>query len=636
MYWIPFLVILIVSSVPLLPAHTHAQALPEDSLYSGATAPVLEEARVFLDQKRPDMAIQVLEEYLDAHPESQVLDRILFQLAVALSAGSQEARAMAVLQQLIEEYPLSEQLGPAKLMLGRLYLLQQTYGKAERLLQEARSQAFEASTRRDALRLLWDLYLEQHEYRQAIQIALSELDLGTEEERTAVREQLKELILQQLNEQILRDLRSVFPKQYPGDLVRIRLIEMYAARGEDSLAEWEIRQFLLHFPNHRYTQTAEALRQSYVVKLKSYPHLITALLPLTGRLESFAEEALNGIRLALEDASSQWGLRSVGFLIKDSSSNTSNLRSELTDMATQYRPNAVIGPMLSQQLPLIGEFAQEYRIPFITPGATAANVRRFGSFLFSTSLTFPLQIERLAEYTRNELGYERFCILYPNTSYGRRMAGLFRRHIEQRGGTIVAEEPFDATDTDVGPQIKRLKAADLKQHGTVETVTFDKDDSARVYVPGFQAVFVPASGVQVASIAAQLAFYDVDVTLLGPNSWHTPAVIKWGRQFVENGLLVDGFFPDSTDPVIRDFIDRYRQRFHASPGLFARQAYDAARLVLEAIQDGARSGEDVHQQLLVRHDLSILEGLASFGYGGVLNRRVYVLKIQDGRFVQVE
>lgn len=635
MYWIALLAVLSVSSVFSAPS-TPAQDRPEESLFSGAAAPVLEEAQVFLDQGRPEQAIRVLEEYLDAHPESPGLDHILFQQAVALSAGNQEARAVAVLQQLIEEYPLSEQLGPAKLMLGRLYLGQQAYGKAERVLQEARSQAFASSTRRDAIGLLRTLYLEQHEYRHAIQIALSELDLGTEEERTAVREQLKELILQQLNEQVLRDLRLAFPKQYPGDLVRIRLIEMYAARGEESLAEWEIRQFLERFPNHQYAQTAEALRQSYLLKLKSYPHLITALLPLTGRLESFAEEALNGVRFALEEASSQWGLRSVGLLIKDSSSHASNLRSELTEMATQFRPTAVIGPMLSQQLPLIGEFAQEYRIPFITPGATAPNVRRFGSFLFSTSLTFPLQIERLAEYTRHQLGYERFCILYPDTAYGRQMAELFRQHIERQGGMIVAEESFDATDTDVGPQIKRLKAADLKQHGTIETVTFEEDDASRVYVPGFQAVFVPASGVQVASVAAQLAFYDVDVTLLGPNSWHTPAVIQWGRQFVENGLLVDGWFLESTDPVIRDFIERYRQRFHAPPGLFARQAYDAARLVLKAIQDGARSGEDVHQQLLVRHDLSTLEGLVSFGYGGVLNRRVYVLKIQEGRFVQVE
>ncbi len=124
--------------------------------------------------------------------------------------------------------------------------------------------------------------------------------------------------------------------------------------------------------------------------------------------------------------------------------------------------------------------------------------------------------------------------------------------------------------------------------------------------------------------------------MLGPNSWHTPEVIRWGRQFVENGVLVDGLFMDTTDPVIKDFIERYRRRFHTPPSLFARQAYDAMRLVLEAIRDGARSGEDVQEQLLVRHDLDTLEGLASFGPDGILNRRVYVLEIREGEFVQVE
>ncbi|MDE3035774.1 MAG: ABC transporter substrate-binding protein, partial [Nitrospirota bacterium] len=105
---------------------------------------------------------------------------------------------------------------------------------------------------------------------------------------------------------------------------------------------------------------------------------------------------------------------------------------------------------------------------------------------------------------------------------------------------------------------------------------------------------------------------------------------------VDGSVFVDGWFQDSPDPAMREFVERYRQKYQSSPTLFAAQAYDAARLALEAIRRGATNGKGLREQLLRGQDLPSLGGLASFGPGGALERRVFLIQVKQGKLVQLE
>ena len=136
-------------------------------------------------------------------------------------------------------------------------------------------------------------------------------------------------------------------------------------------------------------------------------------------------------------------------------------------------------------------------------------------------------------------------------------------------------------------------------------------------------------------LAAQLAFYDINVPLLGSDSWYTPELLRWAKNSIEEGLFPTGFFQESPDPGVQGFVQRYRDRFHAEPTIFAAQAYDAAWLVLDAIQHGARTGPDIREQLVRRYDLPALNGLAVFRSNGLLERKIYLIQVSGRRFVQI-
>ena len=157
-----------------------------------------------------------------------------------------------------------------------------------------------------------------------------------------------------------------------------------------------------------------------------------------------------------------------------------------------------------------------------------------------------------------------------------------------------------------------------------------------LYSPGFDAIFVPGRSHEAGLIAAQLIFHDMIVPILGTNGWNAPEFARVADRTIDGSVFVDGFFVDSPNPLVQDFVQRYRRRYQSAPSLFAAQGYDAARVVSEAIRKGATSGEGVRDYLLLHHDLPTLGGPTDFSPEGTLNRHVFLIQVKQGKLVQIE
>ncbi|MEK6586181.1 MAG: penicillin-binding protein activator, partial [Nitrospirota bacterium] len=379
-------------------------------------------------------------------------------------------------------------------------------------------------------------------------------------------------------------------------------------------------------------------------RLKANQYFIAAVLPLSGHLAAFANDVLEGIQLAVEWSHEQPGTPSVGLIVKDHDADRQGFLDDLSTLLHDDRPLVVIGPMLSKNLPVMAEMAQKTRIPLITPAATLPNVRRLGSYLFSTSLTYAMQAERIATYATKQQDYRRFCILHPDTVYGRELARLFAQEVRRLDGEIIAIEAFKEGETDFGPQIQRLKAEDLKKYGLAVPVDIprqpgkplSRNEKRVLYTPGFDAIFIPSRSHEIGLLAAQLAFHDIKAPLLGTNGWNSQDFARTADRTVDGATFVDGFFVDSPNPAVQDFVQRYHKRFQSTPSLFTMQVYDAARVVIEGVRHGATSGEALHDFLMTQRNLPTLAGPASFGPDGTLHRPLFLLQVKQGKFVQLD
>lgn len=609
---------------------------------SPANHPALKQAKRLIDAGQAEEAITTLRRFQATSPKPELLDDTYLLLGAALHNTKQYGDALKYLRQLQIEFPDSEVTDRGKLMQARVHAAMGNLDLALPILTGLRNLSKDDGTKREALQLSGDFYAQKKDAPRAIQAWLDEVALGTEDQAEDVRTRIRELASETSDKKALEQIRGTFPRSFPGDLASLRLIEIYVGRGEEHQAIRQIQQFLVNFPTHPQTAKTSELLATLQAKLKSNQFFIAAVLPLSGKLAPFASEVLSGIQLAVEANRDRAGSASVGLIVKDFESDYASFLDDFSELLNTDRPLAVIGPLLSKNLPVMAELAERAHIPLITPAATLPNVRRLGNYVFSTALTYQLQAQRIAAYAIKEQGFRRFCILHPDTTYGRELARLFAQEVRQHEGEVIAIESYKEGEADVSAQLKRMKAEDLKRYGlsvpvdeTKLTGKLTKLDKKIFYTPGFDAIFIPGRAADAGLITAQLNFHDMKVPFLGANGWNSPDFARTDDSSIDGAVFVDGFFVDSPTPTVQDFVDRYKKRFQTNPALFAMQGYDAAKLVLDAVRKGASSGEAVHDQLLTQPDLSSLAGPAAFGPDGTLNRPLFLMQIKRGRFLQL-
>ena len=607
-----------------------------------ASHPTLNQAKRLTDAGKAEEAVTILRRFLATTPKPELRDDTYLLLGAALHGTKQHGEALQYLLLLQTEFPDSEVTDRGKLMQARVHAAMGNLDLALPILTGLRNLSKDDATKREALRLSGDFYAQKKDTTRAIQAWLDEVALGTEDQAEDVRTRIRDLTSGTSDKKSLEQIRSTFPRNFPGDLASLRLIDLYISRGEDHQAIRQIQQFLGNFPAHPQAAKISDLLATLQAKQKSNQFFIAVVLPLSGKLAPFAGEVLSGIQLAVEANRDRVGGPSVGLIVKDLESDPATFLDEFSELLNTDRPLAVIGPLLSKNLPVMAELSERAHIPLITPAATFPNVRRLGNYVFNTALTYELQAKRIASYAIKEQGFRRFCILHPDTTYGRELARLFTQEVRQQEGEVIAVESYKEGEIDVSGQLKRMKAEDLNRYGLAVPVDqtklagkLTKLDKKVYYTPGFDAIFIPGRAADAGIITAQLNFHDMKVPFLGANGWNSPDFARTDDSSIDGAVFVDGFFVDSHTPAVQDFVARYKKRFDANPTLFSTQGYDAAKLVLDAVRKGASSGEAVHDQLLTQPDLSSLTGPAAFGPDGTLNRPLFLIQIKHGRFLQV-
>jgi ABC-type branched-subunit amino acid transport system substrate-binding protein/predicted negative regulator of RcsB-dependent stress response len=608
-----------------------------------STPPILTQAKQLIEKGDPESAATALRRFLTTPPHIEYLDDTYLLLGAALYGMKDYSESIKYLNQLQLEFPESDLTERGKLLLARAHAAMGNPDLALPLLAQVRTGTQDDGTRHEALRLTADVLVQKKDFVRAIRILLEGMQGALETDTADAREQIREMIAAKLDRKGLIRVRDTFPRVYPGDLASIGLIDYYIAQGDDHLAEQEARRFLSAFPIHPQSQRINESLELLNSKLKTNQFFIAAVLPLSGRLAPFANDVLEGIQLALERAREQPGTPPIGLIVKDHDADRPGFLDDLSSLLTEDRPLVVIGPMLSKNLPVMAEMAQRTKVPLITPAATLPNVRRLGNYLFSTSLTYGLQAERIAAYAIKDQGYRRFCILHPDTIYGRELARLFAQEVRRQDGEIIAIASFKEGDTDFSPPISRLKAEDLKKYGLAVPIDPSKtagkpanrNNKRMLYTPGFDAIFIPSRSGDIGLLTAQLAFHDIRVPLLGTNGWNTQDFARTADRTVEGATFVDGFFVDSPNPAVQEFVQRYQKRFQTTPSLFTMQGYDAARVAIEGIRSGAASGEDLQEFLITQRNLPTLAGPAGFGPDGTLHRPLFLLQVKQGKFVQL-
>lgn len=637
-----------------------------------------EQAEDFSQKQAYPEALAIYQDYLRRFPKGPLVDTAIMKTGLLYMAVGNFPQARKAFQRLLSRYRKSPFVEDARFNLILTYYKEGDYSLA---VKRARSFLELAKTRDQEFRihnLLGYCYSAGRQFKEAIRSHMDAYELSSPQGRPEILSKVKEVITC-LKEPELNFLLGIYGDRIPGGYLRLQLAKEYAAEDLVEPAMAVLSDFMSLFPDHDGLETATTILEELNSRSIVDRFLIGCILPLSGPYGTFGNRALTGIELAIDLFNAQLHVHPVRLLVRDSKGDPNEAVMVLETLVLKDGVAGIIGPMITSESVAIK--AQALKVPIMTL-TQKSNITEMGDYVFRNFLTLSLQVEAIVDYAVRDLGFEKFAIFYPDERYGISFMNRFWDELILNGAEVVGIESYAPDQTDFGDAIKRLvglyyprpeeppegdmgdelepwdmflapqeedeagwpdldQPDDPSDNTTHDTTDQDEKPQEEEEEPqpiiDFQAIFIPDSFEKIGLITPQLLFHDVaGVLLLGTNLWHSDKLIKMARGYVQGALLPEGFFADSPSPEVQDFVKNYEEVFGRVPAYLEAQAYDAAWILFQAVnQPQIRSRRTLKMALMEVNDFPGVTGLTSFDETGDAQKNLYLLTVEGSRFVQI-
>ncbi len=333
---------------------------------------------------------------------------------------------------------------------------------------------------------------------------------------------------------------------------------------------------------------------------------------MTGGQATFGVSTHNGIMLALDEINGAGGVngRKIRVISEDDQSKAEEAANAVTKLISQDNVIAIIGEVASSSSLAAAPICQANKVPMITPSSTNPKVTEVGDYIFRMCFIDPYQGEAMANFLSKQAGMKKAAILIDNKSdYSTGLAAFFERTFVANGGKIVAKASYAQGDSDFRSQLTNIKSANP------------------------EVIFVPGYYNDIGQIAIQARDLGMKQPLAGGDGWESPKLIEIGGKALEGCFYSNHYHIDDPSPAVREFVQKYEERFGAKPDSLAALGYDSTRVLAEAIKSaGTTDGEKLKAAIAATKGYAGVTGMINLGPDrNPIGKKLAVLEIKNGQ-----
>ncbi|MFC1712103.1 ABC transporter substrate-binding protein [Candidatus Poribacteria bacterium] len=310
---------------------------------------------------------------------------------------------------------------------------------------------------------------------------------------------------------------------------------------------------------------------------------IGGIFPMTGGSATFGKSSQEGMQIAVDEFNGKGGISIGGtkMLIKpiydDTAGQPEQAAYACQKQVDQDQVTAIVGAVMSKNSLAIAPTCQNKEVVMISPASTNPEVTLKGDYIFRVCFIDSFQGIVMARYAYDNLGLDKAAVLYDNgNDYNKGLASFFEEEFKRLGGEIVASEAFtdEEKTVDFRAQLTKIKAAKPNF----------------LYLPNYYAA--------AAVILDQAAELGLSLPSGGGDGWDSPKLVEIGGKSVEGGVFSNHFSKEDPSAAVQGFVNKYREKHDADPDALASLAYDAAFVLLSAIEKaGSLEGAAIRDAL---------------------------------------
>jgi branched-chain amino acid transport system substrate-binding protein len=340
---------------------------------------------------------------------------------------------------------------------------------------------------------------------------------------------------------------------------------------------------------------------------------VGAFFSLSGVDSAIGNDSREGTEMATDEINAAGGVKGkkVRVLMEDDKSNTQETSNKVLQLIDRDKAVAILGEVASSRSKAAGIVANNKHIPMISPSSTSVEVTQGREYVFRACFTDDYQGKSGADFVVNTIGKKKIAILYvAQDTYSSGLSSSFRDSAVKLGATIVADKGYQKGETNFTTYLNEIKASNPEV----------------IYTPVYYNDMVP--------IARQAKAVGLPGSMfVGGDGWDSEDLLKGAATELEGAYLTNHYAPDVPWPNTQAFVKNYQQRFHRDPTSVSAQAYDAARLLFDAMARATGFAPDpIKDAIGATKGFQGATGTISIDSNRNAQKPVVVVQIKNGKF----
>jgi branched-chain amino acid transport system substrate-binding protein len=333
---------------------------------------------------------------------------------------------------------------------------------------------------------------------------------------------------------------------------------------------------------------------------------------LTGAQATFGQSTHNGIMMAADEINAAGGIngRKIKILTEDDQSKQEEAVTAVQKLISQNGVVAVLGEVASSASIAAAPICQTNKVPMITPSSTNPEVTKKGDYIFRMCFIDSYQGPIMARFAAEDLHAKRAAILTDvKNDYSTGLTAQIEQVFSAAGGQIVGKQSYSNGDSDFRSQLTALRTVNP------------------------EVIFIPGYYTDVGQIASQARDLGMKAPFVGGDGWESPKLLEIGGKSLEGSFYANHYFYADPAPVVRDFVEHYKQRYGVVPDALAALGYDAMKVLADAMKRAKKlDGPSLREAIAATKDYNGVTGVITLGPDrNPIGKKIVIEEVKNGQ-----
>jgi branched-chain amino acid transport system substrate-binding protein len=334
--------------------------------------------------------------------------------------------------------------------------------------------------------------------------------------------------------------------------------------------------------------------------------------PLTGPVAADGVSARHAVELALTEVNAAGGIlgRRVELIVYDDRLNTQEAVAIAHKLIEKDRVVGVVSGAFSGPSRVTAPLFAKAGVPMVTAYAVHADVTRGSRSNFRVGFLGAVDGGAAGEYAVTALRSRRPAVLTIDNDFGREIGAGFTARVEAHGVKVLLQQLYTYPgEKDFRPLLTRIKAAgpDL------------------LFAAGYHDV--------AALITLQARELGLSLPILAKGGFDSPKFVELAKGTAEGVIVATNLDRDDPRPAVQARLKTYEAAYHTPLDMVGASSFDAAMVLLDAIQRaGTPARDEVIRALRETRDHHGLTGTIRKFIRGEVVKPVHFQIVKGGKF----